>query len=119
MIGITLSTRGPAIKVEFSYENAGKRIRWGQSTRLQQGTIVALTPRNDMFKSICKVAVVAARPLTNGVDMNPPRVDLFWGDWDEAEFDPTVNWVMVESRSGYWESFRHMGVALQKLRSET
>lgn len=107
------------MKVEFSYENAGKRIRWEQSNRLQQGTIVALTPRFDMFRTICKVAVVAARPIKEGVELNPPRVDLFWGDWNEAEIDPNQNWVMVEARSGYWESFRHMGVALQKLRSES
>lgn len=107
------------MKVEFSYENAGKRIRWEHSSRLRQGTIVALTPRNDMFNTICKVAVVAARPLANGVELNPPRVDLYWARPEEAEFDPTINWVMVESRSGYWEAFRHMGVALQKLRSES
>ena len=112
-----MSTQGPAMKIEFSYQNAGTRIRWDQSERLQQGTIVALTPRADMFQTICRIAVVAARPL-HGLEMNPPRIDLFWANPDDAEFDPTVNWIMVEARSGYWESFRHMGVALQKLRTE-
>lgn len=85
--GIQLSRTGPAWRVTFSCERAGKRIRWEQSKRLMQGTIVALTTRRDMFSSILKVAVVAARPIEGGLDQNPPSVDLFWADSDEAEID--------------------------------
>lgn len=41
-----------------------------------------------MFRSICKIVVVAARPLNGGLDQNPPLVDLFWGDDNDAEIDP-------------------------------
>jgi helicase required for RNAi-mediated heterochromatin assembly 1 len=97
------------------------------------GTIVALTPATDMFRSICKIAVVAARPLEGGLDQDPPQIDLFWGDRDEAVFDPVesmsagvfmhqlltkTEYVMVEARSGYFESARHMLVAMQKLMTE-
>jgi helicase required for RNAi-mediated heterochromatin assembly 1 len=52
-----------------------------------QGTIVALTTSRDMFSSILKIAVVAARPIEGGLDQNPPSVDLFWADPNEAEID--------------------------------
>lgn len=50
---------------------------------------MALSPQKDMFRTICKVAVIAARPIIGGLDQNPPQIDLFWGDDDEAVFDPT------------------------------
>lgn len=117
IVGYTFSNQGPAARIEFSYERAGKRIRWRQSKRLQQGTLVVLTPRGDNFKKVCKVAVVAARPLT-GLEQNPPQVDLFWGDPREMEFDSTEAWTMIEARTGYFEANRHMLVAMQKLMTE-
>lgn len=117
IVGYTMSPQGPAPKVEFSHERSGKRIRWTQSKRLQQGTIVALTPRSNMFQSICRIAVVAARPIS-GVQQNPPQIDLFWGDENEAQFDPTEEYIMVESRLGYFEAYRHLLVAMQKLMTE-
>lgn len=50
--------------------------------------MVVLSPHRDMFRSICKVAIVAARPIEGGLDHNPPQVDIFWGNNDEAVFDP-------------------------------
>ena len=91
-----LSRLGPAFHIEFSHARAGKQIRWQQSSRLQQGTMVALSPANDNFRSICKIAIVAARPLEGGLDQNPPQIDLFWGDVDDAVFDP------VEGKSEFW-----------------
>jgi helicase required for RNAi-mediated heterochromatin assembly 1 len=114
---MTCSTQGPAPRIEFSYARAGKRIRWKHSKRLQQGTIVALSPVPDNFRTICKVAIVAARPL-QGVEQNPPQVDLFWGDPTEADFDPTLEYVMIEAKTGYFEASRHMLVAMQKLMTE-
>jgi helicase required for RNAi-mediated heterochromatin assembly 1 len=86
--GLMLSHMGPAFRIEFSHERAGKQIRWEQSTRLQQGTIVALSPMTDSFQSICKIAIVAARPISGGLDRNPPEIDIFWGDVEDAVFDP-------------------------------
>ena len=94
---------------------------------------MALSPMNDSFRSVCKIATVAARPFEGGLDQNPPKVDLFWGDDEDAVFDPVESklgflasisadlleaYVMVESRTGYFEASRHMLVALQKLRTE-
>jgi helicase required for RNAi-mediated heterochromatin assembly 1 len=106
-----------AARVQFSFERARKRIRWNQSKRLQQGAIVALTTPRDNFNTICKVAVVAGRPLA-GLIQNPPQVDLFWGDSKDATFDSTEEYIMIEAKEGYFEANRHMLVALQKLMCE-
>ncbi|KAG0650451.1 Helicase required for RNAi-mediated heterochromatin assembly 1, partial [Hyphodiscus hymeniophilus] len=116
--GMVLSNSGPAFRIEFSHERAGKQIRWQQSNRLQQGTMVALSPMDNSFRSVCKVAIVAARPFEGGLDQNPPQIDLFWGDICDTVFDPAESYVMVEARTGYFEASRHMLVALQKLRTE-
>lgn len=79
---------GVASRVEFSVERAGKRIRWEQSKRLVQGTMVALTPARDMFRTVCKIATIAARPILGGLDQNPPTIDLFWGDIGDIALDP-------------------------------
>lgn len=52
------------------------------------------------------------------VGANPPQIDIFWATPEDAEFDPTEEYVMIEARSGYFEASRHMLVALQKLMSE-
>lgn len=90
---------------------------WEQSKRLVQGTLIALSPANDMFKNICKVGVVAARPLS-GVQSNPPEIDIFFGSPDEIEIDPQQEWVMVESSIGYFEAYRHTLSSLQKMGTE-
>jgi helicase required for RNAi-mediated heterochromatin assembly 1 len=86
--GIQLSPIGAAFRVEFSNERAGKLIRWDQSKRLVQGSMVAITTQRDNFQSICKVAVIAARPL-EGLEQNPPQIDIFWGDDKHTVFDPS------------------------------
>lgn len=74
---------------------------------------MALSPHYDNFRSICKVAVVAARSLED-VQKDPPQIDIVWSDPEEAEFDPIERYVMVESKSGYFEASRHMLLAFQK-----
>lgn len=102
-----------AFRVCFSTRRAGKRILWRYSPRLISGKIVALSPATDMFSSICVIAVVAARPL-EGVSKNPPEVDLFFAHAENMDCDPLKEWVMVESRSGYYEAHRHTMTALKK-----
>ncbi|RFU29613.1 hypothetical protein B7463_g6744, partial [Scytalidium lignicola] len=118
IIGLRLSSVGAAFRVEFSSERAGKRIRWEQSKRLRTGTLVALSPSRDMFRTICKIAVVAARPISGGLDQNPPQIDLFWGDDNDADIDPNESYMMVESKMAYFEAYRHVLVAMQKLMTE-
>jgi helicase required for RNAi-mediated heterochromatin assembly 1 len=117
--GLVLGHNGIAFRIEFSTARAGMQIRWEQSKRLQQGTIVALSPMTDMFRTTCKVAVVAARPIEGGLDQDRPQIDIFWGDKNDAVIDPVGSYVMLEARSGYFESARHILVALQKLRTES
>jgi helicase required for RNAi-mediated heterochromatin assembly 1 len=50
--------------------------------------MVALSPASDMFSKVCKIAIVAGRPILGGLDQDPPIIDLFWGDPDDAVFDP-------------------------------
>lgn len=90
---------------------------WKQSKRLLPGSLVALTPAKDMFKSVCRIAIVAARPLT-GIQSNPPEIDLFWSRPEDIEMDPLEEWVMVESRNGYFEAYRHTLRSLQKMAFE-
>ncbi|TVY75609.1 Helicase required for RNAi-mediated heterochromatin assembly [Lachnellula suecica] len=119
MKGLMLSPLGPAFRVEFSTERAGKQIRWDQSKRLMQGTMIAISSAKDAFRTSCKVGIVAARPLKGVVEHNPPQVDIFWGNHREAVFDPDEEYIIVEARTGFFEASRHMLVALQKLMNES
>jgi helicase required for RNAi-mediated heterochromatin assembly 1 len=69
-------------RVEFTPQ---KQIRWKSSKRLLQGTMVALS--SDNFKTQCKIAIVVGRGLSL-LAQNPPAIELFWGDSEEAEIDP-------------------------------
>ncbi|MCJ1383921.1 hypothetical protein MMC17_007035 [Xylographa soralifera] len=115
--GVTFAQRGIAVRVEFSLRRAGKMIRWEQSKRLTSGTLVALTPATDMFATVCKVAVVAARPLV-GLQQVPPSIDIYFNSSRELEIDPQKKWLMVEARSGFFEAQRHTLRALQKMSCE-
>jgi helicase required for RNAi-mediated heterochromatin assembly 1 len=115
--GHTYSKRGLGIKVVFSLSRVGKNIKWNQSKRLITGSIVALSPRDDMFRTKCIVAVVAARPLIQ-LEQNPPCIDLFFARPDDLEVDTNIEYVMVEERSGFFEAQRHTMTALQKMMRE-
>jgi len=116
--GFTFAMRGLGVRVSFSLARVGKNIPWAQSKRLISGSLVALTPKSDMFRTICVVAVVAARPL-DGMQKNPPELDLFFGRPDDLNLDPDIEWLMVEDRSSFFEAQRHTLVALQKMSQET
>ncbi|KAF2843206.1 P-loop containing nucleoside triphosphate hydrolase protein [Patellaria atrata CBS 101060] len=114
---IVLASRGLAVRVSFSLERVGKRIRWQQSNRLMTGSLVALTPVDDMFQTVCITAIVAARPLP-ALEQNPPQIDLFFARPEDMEFDPGQQWVMMEERSAYFEADRHTLTGLQKIAKE-
>lgn len=97
IMGFTFANAGIAARITLSLRRSGKKVNWEQSKRLLTGAIVALTPVNDMFKSICHVTFTAARPLS-GLQRNPPEIDIFSGATDEIEIDPHQEWVMVESK---------------------
>ncbi|KAL4920881.1 P-loop containing nucleoside triphosphate hydrolase protein [Aspergillus aurantiobrunneus] len=118
VIGLTFARRGLAFKIQFSTNRAGRNIAWEYSKRLVSGSVVALSPADDAFQSKCVIAVVAARPL-EGVKLFPPEVDLFFANPDDADFDPQMEWIMVEAKQGYYEASRHTMTALQKLNRES
>lgn len=115
--GLTFTNAGIAARVTFSLRRVGKKVNWEQSKRLLSGMIIALTPAREPFKSLCHIAVVAARPLP-GLQLNPPEIDVFFGGADELEIDPQQEWLMVESRNGFYEGHRHILRGLQKIASE-
>lgn len=117
IIGATFAQKGVAFRVQFSTRRAGKNIVWDYSKRLLSGSIVALSPAHDCFRSKCIVAVIAARP-SEGVKKYPPEVELYFARPEDAEFDPQKEWIMVESRNGYYEASRHTMSALQKMTKE-
>ncbi|KAF2768378.1 P-loop containing nucleoside triphosphate hydrolase protein [Teratosphaeria nubilosa] len=114
---ITCSSRGLAVRATFSLHRTGKKILWEQSKRLITGSLVVLTPAEDMFQKTAIVATVAARPL-EGLAMNPPELDLFIARAEEMELDPAKEFVMVEERSGFYEADRHTLLALQHMMRE-
>lgn len=60
---------------------------------------------------------MAARPL-EGVKQQPPEIDIFFARPEQADFDPHKEWIMVEAKTGYYESLRHTMTALQKMHKE-
>lgn len=108
-----MSTIGPIARVSFSTERSNCQIQWQQSKRLQPGTIVALSPNDDNFREVCKIASIAQRRYRGGLDQDPPLVDLLWADPRDAVLDPDQEMVMIESRNGYFEAARHALVGLQ------
>jgi len=114
---MTCSNNGIALRMTFSLARTGKKILWEQSKRLITGSLVVLTPVNDMFQKTAVVATVAARPLA-ALDQNPPEIDLFFAKADELEVDPALEWVMVEERKGFYEADRHTLLALQRMMRE-
>ncbi|KAF7587112.1 hypothetical protein BBP40_007703 [Aspergillus hancockii] len=115
---ITFAQQGLAFRIRFSTARSEKNIVWEYSKRLITGTIVALSPVKNSFKTKCVVAVVAARPL-EGVKMHPSEIDIYFAQPEDSEFDPHQEWVMVEAKTGYYESMRHTMTALQKMDRET
>ncbi|KAK1826876.1 P-loop containing nucleoside triphosphate hydrolase protein [Podospora conica] len=110
--GYLMSRLGPIARVEFGTRSSHK-FSWHTSKRLWPGNIVALSPKADGFRTICKVATIAQRPYYGGLDQDPPVVDLMWAIPGDAILDPTLEMVMCESRDGYFEASRHALVGLQ------
>lgn len=109
--GYLFAKMGPIARVSFSTVRAGAKIKWKQSKRLQPGKAVALS--TDFFKTDCRIAVIAQRPIEGGLDQSPPVIDIIWASADQALIDPDQELVMVESRNGYYEAVRHALKGLQ------
>lgn len=63
---------------------------------------------------MCKIATIVQRPFKDGLDQNPPRVDVIFAKAEDAIIDPDLEMIMIESREGYFESARHSLVGLQQ-----
>ncbi|KAF2822882.1 hypothetical protein CC86DRAFT_356647 [Ophiobolus disseminans] len=114
---LVFSPRGLATRVAFSLSRVKKHIRWSQSKRLITGSLVALSPTDDAFRTTCILATVAARPLS-ALEQNPPEIDLFFARPEDQQIDPMKKWMMVECRESFFEASRHTLLALQHLMRE-
>lgn len=118
IVGLTFSQLGMAARIEFSTARAGRHILWQASKRLVSGSLVALTPADNNFASRCIIALVAARPI-QGLQQEPPQIDIFFCRTEDIQIDPQQAWIMVEAKSGYYEAYRHTLKSLQKLSHES
>lgn len=118
LVGLTFTYKGIAARIRFSTARSGRKILWSASKRLTSGTLVALTPTKDEFRSKCILAIVAARPLQN-LEVSPPEIDILFGVDEYHEVDPQNSFIMIEASSGYFEAYRHTLRALQKQSQET
>ncbi|KAI9726979.1 MAG: hypothetical protein M1828_000327 [Chrysothrix sp. TS-e1954] len=116
LCGITLSPRGIGFRMNFSTRRTGRKIRWEQSKRLISGSLVVLVSAKS--PRTCRVATVAARPLSGLKNANPPEIDLFFNSAKDIDFDCATEWIMLENRSGFFEASRHTMVALQRMMQE-
>ncbi|KAF2397968.1 P-loop containing nucleoside triphosphate hydrolase protein [Trichodelitschia bisporula] len=114
---LILADRGLGVRVSFSLERVGKNVNWEQSKRLMTGSLVALTPADDKFRTKIIPAVVAARPLSL-LNRDPPEIDLFFANPDDIPIDSTLEFMMAEERSSFFEAHRHTMVALQRMMNE-
>ncbi|KAF9891202.1 hypothetical protein FE257_004766 [Aspergillus nanangensis] len=118
IIGMTFAQQGIGFRIQFSTQRSEKKIFWEYSKRLVAGSVIALSPADDVFQRKCIVAIVAARPLA-GVQQQPPEIDIYFARPEETEFDPQQEWIMVEAKTGYYEALRHTMTALQKMNRES
>lgn len=90
-------------------------IAWKQTKRLTPGGLVLLFNATNPAQVV--VATVASHsPKT--LEKSPPEIDLFITDPTDFDLGPTT-WVMVESRSSYWEAYRYVLKAIQHMTIES
>lgn len=82
------------------------------------GSLVVLTPIDDMFSTKAIVATVIARPLA-GLSQSPPEIDLLFAVNEDLNIDPAQEYVMVEERSAYYEASKHTLNAIQHIMHES
>ncbi|KAL7787008.1 P-loop containing nucleoside triphosphate hydrolase protein [Trichoderma ceciliae] len=120
--GYLLSKQGACCRITFSTERSPQPIDWRVSDRLTPGALVVLSPSYDSFRRICIVATVASRSFNGkqepdimaGDDpMAHPQVELFWANPNEAIIEPREQFVMLESKVGYFENVRYTMLGLQ------
>ncbi|KAI0018017.1 P-loop containing nucleoside triphosphate hydrolase protein [Xylariomycetidae sp. FL0641] len=111
--GYLMTRLGPMCRIQFLTERSGKKIRWDQTRRLTTGSLVALSTATDGFRTTCIPAVIADHPIREGLDQNPPTIQIFWANIEDAILDPNLELVMLEARSGYFEAMRHSMLGLQ------
>lgn len=118
VVGLTFTSKGIASRVRFSTARSCRKILWSSSKRLTSGTLVAMTPTQDSFKTRCILATVAARPLEN-LENDDPEIDIFFSNQNDQEVDPQNTYIMIEATQGYYEAYRHTLRALQKQSKES
>ncbi|ODA84192.1 hypothetical protein RJ55_02710 [Drechmeria coniospora] len=105
--GYIIRNSRAACRVSFSTDNDDSEMLGTAPERLLPGTLVALTPRADGFRTKCLVATVAACSDSGSA------VELTWALDTDAVMDPTTIFVMLEPKHGYFEANRHIMLGLQ------
>ncbi|KEY65253.1 hypothetical protein S7711_01773 [Stachybotrys chartarum IBT 7711] len=118
VLGYAFSRRGAACRVSFRTERSTESVVWSQCNRLKDGSVVALAPKSDGFKTKCMIGVISTLYAKNVQDASGevksfPEVDVYFAIQTDAIIDPNIEMVMIESTSGYYESIRHVMVGLQ------
>ncbi|KAK1655789.1 P-loop containing nucleoside triphosphate hydrolase protein [Colletotrichum phormii] len=109
--GVNIIRLGVMVRVTLSAVRARQLINWPASQRVVPGTIVALSPASDRFRTQCIVAVVTGRyDELAGSSSAPPPLDLEFSDpgITAGFMEPDQEYVMVEARSNYFEAVRHV-----------
>ncbi|PHH75324.1 hypothetical protein CDD82_4488 [Ophiocordyceps australis] len=85
-----------------------------ETESLTSGTLLALTPKDDCFRTKCLVATVAqperAETLAGG---ETATCEIIWARAEDTVFDPAIELIMLEPKSGYFEPSRHTMTGLQ------
>ena len=115
MTALKFSGKGLAVRMSFSTSRSHVNIAWKASKRLTTGSLIAVTPSEDMFQTFIMPGVVAARPLAL-VDKAVPEIEIFLAY--DTVIDPSIEYVIVEETNGFFEAQRYNLVALQKMTDE-
>ncbi|RDA85029.1 hypothetical protein CP532_4570, partial [Ophiocordyceps camponoti-leonardi (nom. inval.)] len=84
------------------------------------GSLVVLSTHEDGFRTKCFVGTVAPIPEDpeDAKDAGSPPdqsvIDLLWADPSDVVLDPNQKLIMLEPKSGYFESIRPIMTALQR-----
>ncbi|KAF9872164.1 dead box helicase [Colletotrichum karsti] len=115
--GANIIRLGVMVRVTFSAIRTRQLVNWPASQRLVPGTVVALSPISDNFKTQCIVAVVTGR-YDEAIDspVTPPPLDLEIHDPQATAntMEPDQEFVMIEARSNYFEAVRHVMEGLKQ-----
>ncbi|KAG0050771.1 hypothetical protein BGZ83_004460 [Gryganskiella cystojenkinii] len=108
-VSLLFATMGLVHRMSFVVD--GRRVNWRQSKRLVPGTMVSLS--TDHFETF-RFATVVERDLECLQNPRDLQIGLKFLHADSRiDFDPDVNYIMIEAMNGYYEAYQHVLNCLQ------